>query len=75
MTASSPQSLRDLLSTVGPLVIADYFSSWCTACRSLFPKLRQLAENNPDVLFVKVCWSLLVLKTCAFGAHKLRPLA
>ncbi|KAK9804101.1 hypothetical protein WJX73_007533 [Symbiochloris irregularis] len=54
VTASSPQHLRDILSTVGSLVVADYFSSWCTACRSLFPKLRQLAENNPDVLFVKV---------------------
>jgi thiol-disulfide isomerase/thioredoxin len=36
------------------LVVVDFFAPWCAACRRLFPKLLQLAENNPDVLFVKV---------------------
>ena len=36
------------------LVVVDYFAPWCHACRSLYPKLRQIASANPDVLFVKV---------------------
>ncbi len=36
------------------LVVVDYFAPWCHACRSLYPKLRQIAAANPDVLFVKV---------------------
>lgn len=36
------------------LVVVKFFAPWCMACRRLFPALQRLAENNPDILFVKV---------------------
>lgn len=53
VSASRPEELQNLVAQ-DRLVVVDFFAPWCAACRRLFPKLRQLAENNPDVLFVKV---------------------
>ena len=53
VVTASPQQLRELLQTQR-LVVCSFFAPWCAACRRLFPKLKQLAENNSDVLFVKV---------------------
>lgn len=36
------------------LTVIEFFVPACPACRSLAPKLRQLAEDNPDVDFVTV---------------------
>lgn len=36
------------------LVVVDFFAPWCRACMTLYPKMTQLAANNPEVLFVKV---------------------
>lgn len=55
-------SLQELVDTVaaeqdpasGRLVVVNFFAPECYACKSLQPKLRQIAGNNPDVLFVKV---------------------
>jgi thiol-disulfide isomerase/thioredoxin len=55
-------SLQELVHTVeaeqdpasGRLVVVNFFAPECYACKSLQPKLRQIAGNNPDVLFVKV---------------------
>lgn len=55
--AASPRDLkRDILAAAdaGHLVLVDYFKPGCHACRSLAPKLKQLAEQNPDVLILKV---------------------
>jgi len=38
----------------GRLVVVNFFAPECYACKSLQPKLRQIASNNPDVLFLKV---------------------
>lgn len=40
--------------STGRLVVVNFFAPECYACKSLQPKLRQIACNNPDVLFVKV---------------------
>ena len=50
---STPQELRAAVLTGGP-VLVDFFSSWCSACRRLHPKLMQLATQNPGVTFLKV---------------------
>lgn len=54
--------LQDLVDAVeaeqdpstGRLVVVNFFAPECYACKSLQPKLRQIAGNNPDVLFIKV---------------------
>lgn len=55
-------SLQELVDAVeaeqdpstGRLVVVNYFAPECYACKSLQPKLRQIAANNPEVLFIKV---------------------
>lgn len=41
-------------SSTGRLVVVNFFAPECYACKSMQPKLRQIARNNPDVLFLKV---------------------
>lgn len=36
------------------LVVVNFFAPECYACKSLQPKLRQIARDNPDALFLKV---------------------
>ncbi|EFN55749.1 hypothetical protein CHLNCDRAFT_134092 [Chlorella variabilis] len=36
------------------LVVVEFYASWCTGCRSLFPKLLALAEETPSVRFLLV---------------------
>lgn len=51
----SAQELIDSLVNAGDkLVVLSFFSPGCGACRSLHPKICQLAEMNGDVEFVKV---------------------
>ena len=40
--------LADIQGT-SQLVVVDFFAPWCRACRTLFPKLKQIAGDNPDV--------------------------
>ncbi|KAL6648224.1 hypothetical protein ACP70R_002271 [Stipagrostis hirtigluma subsp. patula] len=65
----SAQDLVDSLTNAGDrLVIVDFFSPGCGGCRALHPKICQIAEQNPDVLFLQVnyeehksmCYSLHV---------------
>ncbi|WMV52624.1 hypothetical protein MTR67_046009 [Solanum verrucosum] len=63
------QDLVDTLLNAGDkLVVVDFLSPGCGGCKALHPKIRQLAEMNPDVLFLHVnyeehksmCYSLNV---------------
>jgi len=38
----------------GRLVVVNFFAPECYACKSMQPKLRQIASSNPDTLFIKV---------------------
>jgi thiol-disulfide isomerase/thioredoxin len=38
----------------GKLVVVNFFAPECYACKSMQPKLRQIASSNPDTLFIKV---------------------
>ncbi|XP_010523121.1 PREDICTED: thioredoxin-like 1-2, chloroplastic [Tarenaya hassleriana] len=51
----SAQHLVDSLMNAGDLlVVIDFYSPGCGGCKSLHPKICQLAESNPEVLFLKV---------------------
>jgi thiol-disulfide isomerase/thioredoxin len=38
----------------GKLVVVNFFAPECYACKSMQPKLRQIARDNPDAVFLKV---------------------
>ncbi|CAA6659786.1 unnamed protein product [Spirodela intermedia] len=51
----SAQELVDTLMNAGNrLVVLDFYSPGCGACRVLHPKICQIGESNPDALFLKV---------------------
>ncbi|XP_009803905.1 thioredoxin-like 1-2, chloroplastic [Nicotiana tabacum] len=52
---NSAQQLVDLLLKAGDrLVIIDFYSPGCGGCKPLHPKICQLAESNPNAIFLKV---------------------
>ncbi|CAI7807678.1 unnamed protein product [Closterium sp. NIES-53] len=40
-------------SAEGRLVIVDFFAPWCDACKAVYPTVCEIAEKNPDVVFLK----------------------
>jgi thioredoxin 1 len=36
------------------VVIVDFYAPWCGPCVRFAPRFQELAEMNPDVVFVKV---------------------
>eukprot|EP00879_Flechtneria_rotunda_P011022 GHRR01011517.1.p1 GENE.GHRR01011517.1~~GHRR01011517.1.p1 ORF type:complete len:130 (-),score=37.29 GHRR01011517.1:257-646(-) len=80
------KSLAELQSAVenerasGKLVVVNFFAPECYACKSMQPKLRQVARGNPDVLFLKVnglegdlmqyCESMAITKIPYFHFYK-----
>ncbi|XP_057479677.1 thioredoxin-like 1-2, chloroplastic [Actinidia eriantha] len=51
----SAQELVDSLLNAGDrLVVVDFYSPGCGGCRSLHPKICQLAESNLNAIFLKV---------------------
>lgn len=65
---NSAQELVDSLHNAGDrLVIVDFYSPGCGGCRALHPKICQLAEQNPDAIFLKVNYE--ELKTMCHGLH------
>ncbi|KAL7223027.1 hypothetical protein ACSBR1_024668 [Camellia fascicularis] len=51
----SAQELVDSLLGAGDrLVVVDFYSPGCGGCKALHPKICQLAESNPNAIFLKV---------------------
>ncbi|KAL6974696.1 hypothetical protein U1Q18_028876, partial [Sarracenia purpurea var. burkii] len=51
----STQEFLNALSQAGDrLVIVEFYGTWCASCRALFPKLCRIAEEHPEIVFLKV---------------------
>ncbi|KAL3528634.1 hypothetical protein ACH5RR_007956 [Cinchona calisaya] len=51
----STEEFVDALGQAGDrLVIVDFYGTWCASCRALFPKLCKIAEEHPEIVFLKV---------------------
>lgn len=51
----STEEFIDALSKAGErLVIVEFYGTWCASCRALFPKLCKIAQEHPEILFLKV---------------------
>uniref|UniRef100_A0A5B7AHJ4 Thioredoxin domain-containing protein n=1 Tax=Davidia involucrata TaxID=16924 RepID=A0A5B7AHJ4_DAVIN len=65
---NSAQELVDsLLNSGDRLVIVDFYSPGCGGCKALHPKICQLAESNPDAIFLKVNYE--ELKKMCYSLH------
>lgn len=57
VNVSTVQELHSAIaaaSSAGVLAVVNFFAEECYACRSLQPKLRQMARDAPEVAFIKV---------------------
>ena len=48
-------------------VIVDFFATWCGPCKMLAPVISELAEEHPEILFVKVDVDEAPALASAFG--------
>jgi thioredoxin 1 len=57
---ASMDHFRHIIQRAGQssIVVADFFAPNCYACRSMWPKMKQLASSNPDVTFAMINTSL-----------------
>ncbi|KAK9669216.1 hypothetical protein RND81_13G116400 [Saponaria officinalis] len=68
----SAQQFVDTIQSSGDrLVIVDFYSPGCGGCKSLHPKICQLAESNPDAIFLKVNYEELKPMCHALHIHVL----
>lgn len=68
----SAKELADSLLNAGDrLVIIDFYSPGCGGCRTLHPKICQLADSNPDAIFLKVNYEELKPMCHALRIHVL----
>ncbi|CAJ2636559.1 unnamed protein product [Trifolium pratense] len=51
---STQEFLNALSQAEDRLVIVEFYGTWCASCRALFPKLCKTAEENPEIIFLKV---------------------
>ncbi|XP_010257986.1 PREDICTED: thioredoxin-like 1-1, chloroplastic [Nelumbo nucifera] len=69
---NSAQELVDVLLNAGDrLVVLDFYSPGCGGCKALHPKICQLAESNPNALFVKVNYEKLKSMCYSLNIHVL----
>ncbi|CAI9112117.1 OLC1v1012500C2 [Oldenlandia corymbosa var. corymbosa] len=64
---SAPELVDSLLNAGDRLVIVDFYSPGCGGCKALHPKICQLAESNPNAIFLKVNYE--ELKTMCHSLH------
>ncbi|KAK4362244.1 hypothetical protein RND71_017485 [Anisodus tanguticus] len=68
----SAKELKDTLLNAGDrLVIIDFYSRGCGGCRTLHPRICQLADSNPDAIFLKVNYEELKAMCHALRIHVL----
>lgn len=68
----SAQELVDsLVNAAERLVIVDFYSPGCGGCKALHPKICQLAEMNPNAIFLKVNYEELKKMCHALHIHVL----
>ncbi|CAN4086323.1 unnamed protein product [Withania somnifera] len=68
----SAKELADSLLNAGDrLVIIDFYSPGCGGCRTLHPKICQLADSNHDAIFLKVNYEELKSMCHALRIHVL----
>ncbi|KAK4492723.1 hypothetical protein RD792_003543 [Penstemon davidsonii] len=68
----SAQQLVDALLNAGDkLVVVDFYAPGCGGCKALHPKICQLAESNPNTLFLKVNYEQLKAMCYALHVHVL----
>ena len=51
---NSKEEFDAILNETNWVIIADFFATWCWPCKVLGPVIEQLAEEHPDVKFVKI---------------------
>ncbi|KAL9243247.1 hypothetical protein vseg_017158 [Gypsophila vaccaria] len=68
---SAQQFVEALNNAAHRLVIVDFYSPGCGGCKSLHPKICQLAESNPDAIFLKVNYEELKPMCHALHIHVL----
>ncbi|KAL4217218.1 hypothetical protein ACF0H5_023670 [Mactra antiquata] len=44
----------DEIMKCGKVVVVDFSADWCGPCKMIAPKFAAIAEENPDIVFIKV---------------------
>lgn len=68
---SAQQLVESLLFAGDRLVIIDFFSPGCGGCKAVHPKICQLAETNPDAVFLSVNYEQLNVMCKCLNIHVL----
>ncbi|XP_059643335.1 thioredoxin-like 1-2, chloroplastic [Cornus florida] len=64
---SAQELVESLLNAGDRLVIVDFYSPGCGGCKTLHPKICQMAELNPNAIFLQVNYE--ELKTMCYSLH------
>merc|ERR1712232_135711 len=51
---SNKAEFDELIANESKLVVIDFTATWCPPCRMIGPIFAKMADENPDVAFVKV---------------------